>query len=166
MNDSELQSHWNEHVAWSETANRLKASRDRYRSLVLVLTVTGAVLATIASGSAESTARTTAGLLGAVSLAVIPFLTKYFLSAETTRNWLRARSISEGIKSEVYLYQAGAEPYTGALAAATLRKKVRTIRDWGKSLELERAKNEVSQKPGPPPLDATSYITSRGAAAD
>jgi hypothetical protein len=161
MTESPLQSDWDEHVAWSVTANRLKATRERYRTVVLVLTIAGAALATLAASTADSRMQTTAGILGSVSLGIVPFLTRYFLSAEKTRNWLRARSISEGIKSEIFRYCAGAEPYTGPDARAKLTQKVRTIRDWGRSLEIERVKAIVPRTTPPPKLDAESYVKLR-----
>jgi len=161
MSETTFQTCWHEHDAWSATANRLKASRDRYRTVVLFLTIAGAALSTFAAGSTGPAARTAAGIAGAAALAVVPFLTRYFLSAEKTRNWLRARSISEGIKSEIYLCRAGAEPYDGPKALATLTQKVREIRDWGKTLEIERARTIVPDRPAPPPLDPASYIANR-----
>src|SRR5262249_60107790 len=100
MADSLTQSHWDEHVAWSVTAVRMKRTREGMRNLVLSSTVAGAALSTLAASVQSSPSRTAAGIAGAAALALVPFFNKYFLSAEKTSNWLRARSVSEGIKSE------------------------------------------------------------------
>jgi hypothetical protein len=161
MADSLIQSHWDEHLAWSVTADRLKRTRERARNLVLRITVAGAALSTLAASLQPSTPRTAAGIAGAAALALVPFFTRYFLSAEKTSNWLRARSVSEGIKSEIYRYCGVAEPYDTPGAVERLTKKVRDIRDWGKSLEIERAKAVPSSQSAPPMLNAEEYIEQR-----
>jgi SMODS and SLOG-associating 2TM effector domain 1/Protein of unknown function (DUF4231) len=159
LSDSTVQALWDEHVAWSTVADRLKAQRSFWRFVVLALTVLGAMLQTIAA--TFPTLKLAAGILGTVALAFVPFLARYFLTAEGTSKWLRARSISEGIKSEIFSYRAGAEPYTGADALETLRKKVREIRDWGQNLQLERAKVDPPTAPAPANLDADAYLRER-----
>jgi hypothetical protein len=102
-----------------------------------------------------------AGVLGTVALALVPFLARYFLTSEETRKWVRARSISEAIKSEIYTYQAGAEPYTGTDASEMLRRKVKHIRDWGRNIEIERAKIGSPTKPAPTKLLGDDYLQQR-----
>src|SRR5262249_35476188 len=51
--------------------------------------------------------------------------------------------------------------YTGPDALDKLRKKVREIREWGKGLELERARVDSPTAPAPPSLDADAYLGSR-----
>ena len=159
MTDRVVQSLWDEHVAWSDTAGRLKSERTLWRTAVLTLTVLGATLQTIAA--TMPAAKLGAGAVGTVALALVPFLARYFLTSEETSKWLRARSVSEGIKSEIYSYLAGAEPYAGTGALEMLRKKVRDIRDWGKNLEMERAKVGSPTRPAPPSLDADAYLQRR-----
>src|SRR5262249_17490665 len=137
MTDNTVQPEWDEHVAWSETAGRLKSQRTVWRTVVLGLTILGATLQTIAATIPGVTVKLVAGALGTVALALVPFLARFFLTSEETSKWLRARSISEGIKSEIYSYLAGAEPYAGGDALTVLRRKAREIRDWGRNLELE-----------------------------
>jgi hypothetical protein len=157
-----IQSHWDEQLAWSVTADRLKWTRQCSRSVVLILSVTGATLSTLAAVLTPSQGRTITGFCGAAALALIPFFNRYFLTAERTSNWLRARSVSEGIKSEIYKFRAAAAPYDQPEALLILTKKVREIRDWGKSLEIERAEAVVApQKTVLDRLDADGYITMR-----
>ncbi|MEZ5788768.1 MAG: DUF4231 domain-containing protein [Xanthobacteraceae bacterium] len=159
MTDDVVQSLWDEHVAWSGTAARLKSRRTHWRNAVLTLTVLGAALQTTAA--TMKAAQLPAGLAGTVALALVPLMVRYFLTSEETRKWLRARSVSEGIKSEIYRYRAGAEPYAGSDALAVLRRKVKDIRTWGKDLELERARIGSPTKPAPSELDTDAYLQQR-----
>lgn len=159
MTDDVVQSLWDEHVAWSGTASHLKSRRGFWRNAVLTLTVLGAALQTTAA--TIPAAQLAAGLAGTVALALVPLMVRYFLTSEQTRKWLRARSVSEGIKSEIYRYRAGAEPYAGSDALEVLRRKVKDIRTWGQDLELERAKIGSPTSPAPPGLDADAYLQRR-----
>jgi hypothetical protein len=159
--DSVVQSIWNERVGWSITADRLKSRRDRWRLVVLVLTVAGAFLQTLAAAVDMSAVKITAGAVGTVALALVPFFGRAFLTAEDTSRWLRARSVSEGIKSEVYLFRAGAEPYAEPHSIDLLRKKTNAIRGWGKGLELERARTGSPTQSAPPTLDTKTYLEHR-----
>ena len=159
MNRDMVPELWDEHVAWSKAASDLREQRSFWRTTVLVLTVSGATLQTIAA--TMPTFKLAAGGTGTVALALVPIFARYFLTSEQTAKWLRARSISEGIKSEIYTYCAGAEPYTGPDASETLLKKVRAIRQLGANLERERAKAGSPTKPAPTALDADGYISRR-----
>lgn len=157
--DKIVQDFWDEHVAWSVTADRLKSRRVLWRTVALILTVAGAALETWAS--AISAPKSAIGLVGFVSLAFVPFITARFLTPERTRNWLRARSISEAIKSEVFCYRAAADPYAGQDAIEKLDQKVQEIQSWGKELELERARAAAEPSQAPPALDSAGYIRTR-----
>ena len=67
MTDGVVQSLWDEHVAWSDTAGRLKSERTLWRTAVLTLTVLGATLQTIAA--TMPAAKLGAGAAGTVALA-------------------------------------------------------------------------------------------------
>lgn len=159
--DRLVQSIWDDHVGWSLTADRLKSRRDTWRSVVLVLTATGAFLQTLAATEGLSAIKVPAGAAGMIALALVPILARTFLTAAGTSGWLRARSISEGIKSEIYAFRASAEPYGGPDAFDLLRKKTNAIRDLGKGLELERARTGSPTKPAPPPLAPDAYFQHR-----
>ncbi len=160
MNGS-IQEQWDEHVAWSNVADGLKRQRTRARTWVLVLTIVGAALQTLAATVSSHNLRLGAGLGGVVALALVPFITSYFLTADDTRKWLRARSISEGIKSEAFRFRASADPYAGADALDLLRKKVREIAGWGKDMATIRARVTFTPRSAPPPLAADDYLRSR-----
>ena len=154
-----VQDFWDEHVAWSKVARRMKEQRSFWRSAVLALTVAGATLQTIAA--TMPTFKLVAGSVSTVALALVPIFARYFLTAQQTAKWLRARSISEGLKSEIYTYRAGAEPYAGTDGLDVLRTKMRAIRELGKDLEMDRAGAGSPTEPAPPPLDIKTYISRR-----
>jgi hypothetical protein len=166
MNESTVQRQdlvqelWDERVAWSMTADRLKSQLTFWRTMVLVLTASGALLQTLAATVEISEVRIAAGTLGTIALGAVPFLARSFLTMEQTRGWLRARSVSEGMKSEI-AYRASAEPYDAPGAADVLRKKLREIRESAKGLEVERAKIKAPSTPAPAALDPNGYLNTR-----
>jgi hypothetical protein len=92
----------------------MKGSIDRARSAALALTVGGAVLATLAARLPAGQARAVSVLAvaAAVGVGLVPLL-RPRRSGRVLRDWTRARSVSEALKSEVYLYLAGAGDYRG-----------------------------------------------------
>ncbi|MBV9171489.1 MAG: DUF4231 domain-containing protein [Chloroflexi bacterium] len=59
----------------------------------------------------DPTARSTLAIVGAVALAFVPYTAMYRTSREQVRNWVRARSVSEGLKEDIYRFLAGGPPY-------------------------------------------------------
>jgi hypothetical protein len=166
MSEALVQSLWNEHVAWSKTADRLKARRNLWRTLVLVLIICGAALQTLAADVSSQTegsdVRWVIAAAGAVALALVALFNQMFLTPDSTREWLRARSVSEGIKSEVYTFRAGAAPYDEANAVELLHTRVQGIVQWATDLEAERRlTDEETGSSLPPPLDAEKYLQLR-----
>jgi SMODS and SLOG-associating 2TM effector domain 1/Protein of unknown function (DUF4231) len=159
VSDQIVQDLWNDRTAWSVAADKLKSARVFWRSTALIFTVAGAALQTWAA--AISQPKSAVGAAGAVLLAFVPFITARLLTPDLTRKWLRARSVSEGIKSEIFAYRAGAAPYDAADATDKLRAKVREIEDSGKDLELERARVDPSPSQPPPALEPEGYLERR-----
>jgi len=153
---------WNHHVAWSELANKLKRDRARARKAVLFFTILGGAFQT-ASGLPKSTeVQMTLGVAGFLALALVPVIAKVALKPEQTRMWLRARSISEGIKSEFYTYRAAADPYhEAATALKTLLTKTQSIREWGKDFAHLLAGISIKSEEPPAPLGPDDYVTHR-----
>ena len=108
-----LVSAWEYQRTWSLTANKLRKEISRWQGVILILAIAGAVLVTVGaqvSDTSELAGRVLSGL-GAAALAASPVISRTKLGKDGVSNWIRARSASEGLKSEVYLYRAGADPY-------------------------------------------------------
>ena len=155
--DAIVQDAWSEHVAWSETATRLKNRRTWARVIVLALTIAGAALETLAGTLPEGQLRTYTGGAGAVALVLVPLLVGYFLKPEETKKWLRARSIAEGIKSEIYRFRA----LNATIPVEELKTKVREIRGWGRDLERIRSRIDPGDATPPGELDSDAYLRLR-----
>jgi SMODS and SLOG-associating 2TM effector domain 1/Protein of unknown function (DUF4231) len=129
---------------WSQTANHLKSQLDRTRWLVFLLSVLGALTAAVASqmvvaaqASIASTPRTWIVMIGVACLATATFLTSRLLGADHVTAWVRARAISEALKSAAYKFAARAAPYNDAdeeKAAALLDDERRKIEHAGDDL--------------------------------
>src|SRR6185436_11466976 len=150
---------WNEQAAWSQTADRLRDVRSRSRSIVMMLTIAGAVLQTFAGTGPAF--RTAAGIAGTVALSLAAGIAGFFMKPENTQRWLRARSVAEGIKSEFYAYRASADPYTGPDALQLLQESIRKIVGFAKDLAGQRARTSPKPKPMPDKLDQASYLSQR-----
>jgi hypothetical protein len=162
MNEEEIvRTLWSRHAQWSSVGARLKTHVVFWRAAVLVLSAVGAVLQTAAASLAPSTIASAAALGGAVALATVPFIAVKLLGAERVRGWLRARSVSEGLKSEVFRFQAGAAPYDGEDRAVKLVEAGRNLEVWVEALAVDLA--GVDEGPSSPParLDSEEYVKLR-----
>jgi hypothetical protein len=138
-------------AGWSVTANKLKADIDRARWAVFIFTVLGALLATLASqlapagltGGAAPAAdpRTWLAIAGALSLATATFLTQRLLGQERVTGSVRARAISDALKSEAYKFAARAAPYDQANAETLLNAERQKIEADGDDLILALVTN-------------------------
>lgn len=159
MSEQVLLSLWRQHASWAQVATKLRARRAWWRTVVLALTFGGAALQTLAV-ALEDTARRYVGASGVFALLAVAVLSRKFLRPDETRKWQRSRCVSEGIKSEIYAYRAGAAPYVGEQALEQLRTKVGNIVDWARDLAAEVDVGPMPQ-PVPPPLNAELYLKRR-----
>jgi len=151
---------WTEQAAWSQTGDRLRNVRTRSRSIVMTLTIAGAVLQTFA-GTGNPAFRNAAGIAGTIALSLAAGIAGFFMKPENTQRWLRARAVAEGIKSEFYAYRASADPYTGPAALERLQENVRKIIGFAKDLAGYRARTSPKAKPMPDKLDPEAYLSQR-----
>jgi len=98
---------------WSTTADGLKAAVERARTQTFLLSITGALLAALASQLDGST-RTYVAIAGAVAFAVMSFLTARLLGQDRSLKWLRARAAAEALKHAAYKFAAQAAPFDNA----------------------------------------------------
>jgi hypothetical protein len=103
---------WRDQRQWSHAASRLKKRIIVWRSIALLFAILGAVLATLATqvGLASGLGRALS-IAAAVALAVVPVIRGVRLGRDRIEGWIRARSASEALKAEAYLYLTGTAPY-------------------------------------------------------
>jgi hypothetical protein len=77
------------------------------------------------------------------------------------RNWTRARSVSEAIKSEVYLFLTQVGPYTGDDRERQLESAVHRIEDAANDLQRYTQGVQATDRPLPPVHDVDSYLEIR-----
>jgi len=110
------ESAWHDQAVWSEAANQLGTDLSQWRFRAAVAGVVGAVCETLAGSLANVAAAPLwlgagVALLGAVILALVPYIAKTRVSKDQARQWVRARAASEALKSEIYRFLVGAPPY-------------------------------------------------------
>jgi uncharacterized protein DUF4231/conflict system pore-forming effector with SLATT domain len=152
---------WQWQSQWSQSAERLKRSLVRFRSIALGLAILAAVLVTLARqvDDFSSVGRILAWLAAACAaiLAAVQAVSK----PAKVEDWMRARSVSEAIKSEMYAYLAGVAPYRGPHRATVLGKKVDAVLASVKDLEDQTVDVLPAQRTLPGVTDVASYVTAR-----
>ena len=159
---------WEEQKIWSLTATQLKQSLTFWRGVVLLLTIFGAFLETLAAQlhSSQADLSTYIGLLGAIVLVLIPIIRTAKLGNNKTKAWVRSRSVSEGLKTEIYLYLTRTQPYDDL---SKRNKELSRQRNEivGLAEDLYRntatARNQLANENSTPPrpMDIDTYITER-----
>jgi hypothetical protein len=98
---------------WSRAAGRAKKDIARWRKLSLGLTISGAVLVTAASQAKAlgSGVVLSLSIAGGLAIAAAPIVSSERLGGTSISDWARMRSVSEGLKSETYLYLTHTPPY-------------------------------------------------------
>ena len=160
---------WKERKIWSLTATQLKQSLTFWRGVVLLLTILGAFLETLAAQlhSSQEELSTYIGALGAVALVLIPIIRNAKLGTNQTRAWVKSRSVSEGLKTEIYLYLTGTEPYNDPSNRDTeLSKQRDEIVESAKRALLRHtaiARNQLANEnlTPPQPMNIDTYIEKR-----
>ena len=153
---------WRDHRQWSHAANRLKKRIVRWRSTALALAIAGAVLATLATQvGLDNGVGQGLSVAAAVALAVVPIIRTVRLGRDRVEEWTRARSVSEGLKEEVYIYLTGAPPYDGIGRDAQFRKRTFSITEDAKDLVGHTIGCPTNDKPLPTIDGAESYLTDR-----
>ena len=153
---------WRQQSIWSQTANRLKASIGRARSAALALTVGGAVLATLATRlpAAQVTASSVLAITAAVAVGLVPVL-RPWCTGRVLRDWTRARSVSEALKSEIYLYLAHAGQYRGEDRDRQLREATNQAQEQVTDLLRYSIDLQPVQRALPEVDDYASYLRVR-----
>jgi hypothetical protein len=159
---STAESVWQQQSVWSQTADRLKRNLTRARTAALILTITGAVLATVGTQVAGVSSAASKGLLWAAAVAVglVPLLRPRF-SRRPVEAWARARSASESLKEQVYTYLARVSPYRDAGRDQQLRQRAGATLAAVDDLLPETDGIEPVPRPLPPVGNVNDYVTIR-----
>ena len=160
--DGHLEYAWRQQRIWSRTANYLKSRIDRGRSTALILGIGAAAAAITAvqvTGFSSPLGRALS-LTAGVAAGFVPLMQRRF-GTERLRDWTRARSASEGLKTEVYSYLAGGSAYRDDDSAQRLGENSRTIADAVDDLVIETLGIEPDDKPIPAVNGIESYVTHR-----
>lgn len=153
---------WQRQSVWSQTADRLKAGPSRIRSARLVLTVAAAALVLIGSQvkPVSTLASVVFSVLAALVLAVVGLL-RGRTNAEQARRWTRARSVSEALKTEVFLYLCQTGRYSGQAREQLLETEVQRLESDAGDLQRYTTGIEPRPRPLPPVHDVDSYLDER-----
>jgi hypothetical protein len=153
--------YWARHRQWSILADRLKFRITSARKATLALSSTGAVLQTFAAFVPSWWVSKGSAICGTVALVAVPFLTGNLLGAEQVRRWLRARSVSEGLKSEIFCYVAGGKPFDGADRGEKFEAACRDAESWVEELSVELAAIAPDSEAVPSLGSPQDYVASR-----
>jgi SMODS and SLOG-associating 2TM effector domain 1/Protein of unknown function (DUF4231) len=153
---------WAQQRIWSQTANRLKRRIDQARVAALLLGIAAAVLAVAAHqvGGLSALAGQALSAAAAVTAGVATIVQRQ-ISTGQIRDWTRARSASEGLKTEIYSYLGGGAAYTGSDRDQQLSAKANGIVNAIADLQRHTLGIEPDTKPIPPVRDVDSYIALR-----
>jgi SMODS and SLOG-associating 2TM effector domain 1/Protein of unknown function (DUF4231) len=158
---SALDSAWQAQQRWSATATSLKRDLTLWRTAALGLSIAGAVIETLAAQLTDHPIATPLKYLGAVLLALGPIISAAKLGRDRIRAWIRARSASEGLKTEVFYYLTRIPPYGDALRDKQLVEHTSAITSRVSDLALHSSLIQVSSDEPPPIAEASSYIEHR-----
>lgn len=154
---------WAQQRLWSRTATRLRRRLDRARTGALVLAIAAAVLA-VAAVQLAGTGATLGRALGAAAAvsAGLTTLLQGQVDTHRIRAWIRARSASEGLKSEVYAYLAGGSAYADpAVRDHVLAERTRRLVDDLADLQRLTLGTAVEEEPLPAVNGLEDYLTRR-----
>jgi hypothetical protein len=152
---------WLRQSVWSQAANRLKRGIEQRRLAALFLTLLGAVLsaAAVVAGLDSGPGKAIA-FVAAVSVA-LGGLARAGTGAQAVRDWTRARSVAEAIKSEVFLHLTRSGGERDAPGEAALDNRVQAIEDEAGDLLPHTAGVSAENRP-PPAVDGLdSYVRVR-----
>lgn len=147
---------------WSQVAGRLKAASSRARRLRLGLTVVAAALALAASQlkPVSPPVAVVLGVTAAIVLAAVGLL-RGRQNVEQVRRWTRARSVSEAIKTEVFLFLTGSGAYDGADRDRRLDTEVQRLEQEAGDLARYTLGVQPKIRPLPSVHDVGSYLDVR-----
>jgi SMODS and SLOG-associating 2TM effector domain 1/Protein of unknown function (DUF4231) len=153
---------WREQAGWSRAADRMKDGIARARIAALVIVVLVAVFGTTAAALGEALHPLGRWLaaLAAVGSVSLPPLRKLW-SGTRLQNWTRARSVSEAMKADVYLWLARVRPFTDDADAAKLRERIDRLRADAADLASAAERGTPTARDLPAVHDLATYFDIR-----
>ncbi|KAA0920570.1 DUF4231 domain-containing protein [Streptomyces apricus] len=154
---------WRAQSIWSQAAGRQKAAIDRARAATLGATVAAGVLGAASAQLipiSPPVGRTLA-FLAMLAAGVAPFVA-VGAAPDRIRRWLRLRSVSEEVKSQVYVHLAGLAQYRQrARRDAELLERTGTLLAQVVDLEPETRGLRPADRPLPSVIDTDGYVEHR-----
>lgn len=142
-------------------ANGLKREVRRWRAVVLALTIAGGVLSALAVvAGLDSAAGKVLAFVSAAAVGVAALL-RPRSGQDAVRDWTRARSASEAVKTEVFLYLTGVGRYATASPEAPFEEEITKIESAVDDLLRHTSGIQPSERPLPPVRDVDSYVAER-----
>ncbi len=163
--DPALSYAWGLYRSFAATARQQKSALTRWRWWMLLLTLLGAVFGTLCQQAIDWQPAWLTQLFGglsAVTISFAAFFGKEFLNPDIERSWVRARSVAEALKSEVYRYLAQVPPYQGDEAGKGLLDRVQLLEDDNSDLMVLPLSADEKRKHLPQgPFSIDTYIQQR-----
>jgi len=133
--NSALKYIWTQYRTWAITARTYKNEVSRWRDIVLVLSISGAIIGTLSQqlpvwNLAEPSSWLTRGLglLSGAALGLAAFFGKEIFSPDPEGRAVRARAAAEAFKSQAYLLATGAPPYDAITTPEELFSKPEKVK--------------------------------------
>jgi hypothetical protein len=153
---------WRRQSVWSQTADKLKAGPHRSWELRLGLTVVAAALALAGSQvkAVSLPASIALAVTAALALATVGLL-RGRQNVEQVRRWTRARSVSEAIKTEAFLYLTRSGSYDAPDRDRRLEAEVQRLEHEAGDLQRYTEGVQPKERPLPAIHDVGSYLEVR-----
>jgi hypothetical protein len=133
----------------------------RWRAIVLGLTIAGAALSALAVVAGLDTPGGKVLAFSSASAVAVAALLRPRSSQQAVRDWTRARSASEAIKTEVFLYLTRVGRYGAADPDEPFEAEIATIERAADDLLRHASDIGPSRRPLPAVRDVDSYIVER-----
>jgi hypothetical protein len=153
---------WQRQSVWSQTADKLKAGPSRLRAGLLALTVVAAALALAGSQlkGASVPASVTLTVIAAVALAAVGLL-RSRTNVEQVRRWTRARSVSEAIKTEVFVFLTQSGRYAREDRETKLEAEIQRLEHEARDLQGYTSGIQARKRSLPAVHDVDTYLDVR-----
>jgi hypothetical protein len=154
---------WGQYRVWATTSRKLKSQIDRSSRFVLLLTLAGTLLGTLAPFLGfPPPLRTILPWFAAVALGMATYLAAQLLSESSRESWIKTRALAEAIKSESYKYVTRASPYDDNQASHKLTERINELSQSLSGVLAESVPDEERTKGMPSvPWTIEEYIAGR-----